>query len=90
MPGKRVQIDDETWHALELLGRDTMKDFQDLADEAFADLLKKHHRPVTLKEALRESARRQPANDPAPTKAERSRGAQARGANPRGAHKPRS
>jgi len=84
MPGKRVQIDDETWHALELLGRDTMKDFQDLADEAFADLLKKHHRPVTLKEALRESARRQPANDPAPTKAERSRGA-----NPRGGRKPR-
>ena len=85
MPGKRVQIDDETWHALELLGRDTMKDFQDLADEAFADLLKKHHRPVTLKEALRESARRQPANDPAPAKAER-----ARGAKPRGVRKPRS
>jgi hypothetical protein len=85
MPGKRVQIDDETWHALELLGRDTMKDFQDLADEAFADLLKKHHRPVTLKEALRESARRQPANDPAPAKAERSRGA-----NARSARKPRS
>jgi hypothetical protein len=41
-----------------------MKDFQELADEAFADLLKKHQRPVTLKEALRESARRAPANDP--------------------------
>jgi hypothetical protein len=43
-----------------------MRDFQELADEAFADLLKKHHRPVTLKEALRESARRHPANDPVP------------------------
>jgi hypothetical protein len=64
MPGKRVQLDDETWQALDLLGRDLMKDFQELADEAFADLLKKHQRPVTLKEALKQSARRAPANDP--------------------------
>ena len=41
MPGKRVQFDDETWHAIELLGRDTMKDFQEIADEAFRDLLEK-------------------------------------------------
>src|SRR5687768_14642487 len=39
---------------------------RDLANEAFADLLKKHGRPTTLKEALRESARREPANDPHP------------------------
>jgi hypothetical protein len=65
MPGKRVQFDDETWQALDLLARDSAKDFQELADEAFADLLKKHHRPVTLKDALRESARRAPANDDA-------------------------
>jgi hypothetical protein len=64
MPGKRIQFDDATWQALDLLARDSMKDFQELADEAFADLLKKHQRPVTLKEALRESARRAPANDP--------------------------
>jgi hypothetical protein len=63
MPGKRVQIDDETWTALQMLGRDCMKDFQDLADEAFADLLKKYHRPVTLKDALRQSMRSIPAND---------------------------
>ncbi|MFY9692669.1 MAG: hypothetical protein WA776_13615 [Xanthobacteraceae bacterium] len=56
MPGKRVQLDDETWRALDLLGRDQMKDFQELADEAFRDLLKKHGRPVDLKEALRRSA----------------------------------
>jgi hypothetical protein len=68
MPGKRVQIDDETWQALELLGRDSMRDFQELANEAFADLLKKHHRPVTLKDALRQSARRVAANDEAPAK----------------------
>jgi hypothetical protein len=64
MPGKRIQFDDATWQALDLLARDSMKDFQELADEAFADLLKKHQRPVTLKEALRQSARRAPANDP--------------------------
>ena len=40
-----------------------MKSLQDLADEAFRDLLRKHGRPATLKEALRESARRLPAND---------------------------
>jgi len=56
MPGKRVQLDDETWRAVDLLGRDQMKDFQELADEAFGDLLKKHGRPASLKEALRKSA----------------------------------
>jgi uncharacterized protein with von Willebrand factor type A (vWA) domain len=30
--------------------------FQELADEAFADLLKKHGRPVDLRAALRKSA----------------------------------
>ena len=61
---KLVAFDAETWHALHLLSRDSMKSLQELADEAFADLLKKHHRPVTLKQALKESLRRQPANDP--------------------------
>lgn len=56
MPGKRVQLDEETWRALDLLGHDQMKDFQELADEAFRDLLKKHGRPASLKEALRRSA----------------------------------
>jgi hypothetical protein len=56
MPGKRVQFDEETWRALDLLGRDQMKDFQELADEAFRDLLRKYKRPVDLKEALRRSA----------------------------------
>ena len=55
MPGKRVQFDQETWNALDLLARDSMRDFQELADEAFADLLHKHGRPVDLKTALRQS-----------------------------------
>ena len=41
MPGKRVQFDEETWRQIDLLGRDQMKDFQEIADEAFRDLLKK-------------------------------------------------
>ena len=56
MPGKRVQFDQETWNAIDLLARDSMKDFQELADEAFRDLLKKHGRPTDLKSALRQSA----------------------------------
>jgi hypothetical protein len=56
MRGKRVNIDDDTWMALDLLSRDRMATFQELADEAFADLLKKHGRPVDLKAALRKSA----------------------------------
>ncbi len=56
MPGKRVQFDEETWRQLDLLGHDQMKDFQELADEAFRDLLRKYDRPVDLKDALRKSA----------------------------------
>jgi hypothetical protein len=63
MPGKRIQFDDETWHAIDLLAKDSMKDFQELANEAFADLLKKHRRPVGFKAALKQSVRDAPAND---------------------------
>jgi hypothetical protein len=51
-----VQFDAETWQALDLLARDRMMDFQELADEAFRDLLRKHGRPTDLKSALRQSA----------------------------------
>ena len=64
MPGKRVQFDDDTWHALDLLARDRMMDFQELADEAFADLLKKHGRPTDLKTALRESVKKEDSKGP--------------------------
>ena len=63
---KRIEFDAETWHALRLLSGDSLKTLQELAEEAFADLLKKHGRPVTLKQALKESVRRHPANDPRP------------------------
>jgi len=62
MPAKRLHIDGATLQALSLLATDERKTLQDLADEAFSDLLKKHHRPVGLKEALRHSLRRLPAN----------------------------
>jgi hypothetical protein len=55
--GKRVQFDLETWHALNMLARDRMMTFQELADEAFRDLLHKHGRPTDLKDALKRSLR---------------------------------
>ena len=60
MPGKRLQIDEETWIALHQLGLDTMKDFQDLADEAFVDLLRKYQRPVGLRASLKASTEARP------------------------------
>jgi hypothetical protein len=54
---KLVELDAQTWQALDLLGRDSMKTFQELCDEAFRDLLQKHGRPTDLKAALRQSAR---------------------------------
>jgi hypothetical protein len=65
MPGKRVQFDDETWHALDLLAKDRMQDFQELADETFADLLAKHGRPTDLKMALPQSVKETGARTPA-------------------------
>ena len=62
-PRKLIAFDPSTLQALELLGRDAMKDLQELADEAFRDLLKKHGRPACLKDALRQSTRQLPAND---------------------------
>ena len=63
MAGKRVQFDEETWQALALLARDRMMDFQELADEAFRDLLQKHGRPTDLKSALRQSVGQDGATD---------------------------
>jgi len=60
---KRIAFDAATWHALHHLSLDRRVSLQQLADEAFGDLLKKHRRPITLREALKESVRMQPAND---------------------------
>src|SRR5580700_3379716 len=54
---KLVEFDPATWVALDLLGRDTFMTFQELADEAFRDLLRKHNRPVELRDQLKQSAR---------------------------------
>ena len=56
MRGKRVQFDDETWASVDLLAKDRMQTFQEVADEAFRDILKKYGRPASLREALRRSA----------------------------------
>jgi hypothetical protein len=50
-----------------------MQDFQELADEAFADLLQKHGRPVDLKTALRQSVGEIEKSPPAPSAGERPR-----------------
>jgi hypothetical protein len=59
---KMVNIDTATVEALERLAADRKLSFQDLVEEAVADLLKKHRRPVTTKEmfsaSLSESRRR--------------------------------
>jgi len=54
---KLVEFDPATWVALDLLGRDTFMSLQELADEAFRDLLRKHNRPIELRDQLKQSAR---------------------------------
>ena len=56
MPRKIIHFHPEMLTALEDLASDRMATMQELADEAFTDLLKKHRRPVVLKAALRNSA----------------------------------
>ena len=54
---KLIAFDEDTFDKLKQLGRDRMATFQELADEAFADLLKKHGIPIDLRDALRKSVR---------------------------------
>src|SRR5262249_39200864 len=60
---RRIAFDPATWQALDGLAKDGRETIQELADEAFRDLLKKPRRPTPLREMLRESTRPQPAND---------------------------
>ena len=53
---KLIAFDDDTFDKLKQLGRDRMATIQELADETFADVLRKHGIPVDLKDALRKSA----------------------------------
>jgi hypothetical protein len=54
---KLIEFDDDTFDKLKQLARGRMGTLQELADEAFADLLKKHGIPIDLKDTLRKSAR---------------------------------
>ncbi len=67
---KIIEFDPETYDALVLLARDSMSSLQELADEAFRDLLKKRGRPTSLKDALRRSLKT-PSKRPPVKKAER-------------------
>ena len=60
---RRIQFDDHIWHALQHLCLETGQGLQEVADEAFRDLLRKKRRPVTLREGLAESLRLIPANE---------------------------
>jgi hypothetical protein len=60
---RRVAFNPATWHVLNCLVLQTGRSFQQLADEASRDLRRKHRRPLTLRDALRESVRMQPANE---------------------------
>lgn len=61
VPGKIVQFDDEIFALVNLLRRERRRSFQQLADEAFRDLLEKHGHPPKLKDQLRESLEDTPA-----------------------------
>lgn len=58
---KLIGFDDETLDKLVQLGRNRMATLQELADEAFADLLKKHGVPIDLRDALKKSVRSEEA-----------------------------
>jgi hypothetical protein len=60
---RRVEIDRTLWHALQPFMHEQGWTLHQAADAAFRELLRKHHRPISLHDALRESLRRQPAND---------------------------
>ncbi|MFO1157917.1 MAG: hypothetical protein U1E60_03670 [Reyranellaceae bacterium] len=55
---KMVHIDTVSLEALDVVANERKVRPQDLIDEAIADLLKKHHRPITTREMLIASARK--------------------------------
>jgi hypothetical protein len=69
---KLIAFDEDTFAKLSELGRDRMATIQELADEAFADVLKKHGIPIDLRDALRKSAAPSraaaPRNEPSKTR----------------------
>ena len=61
MRRKLIEFEEDTLQKLTVLARDRMATFQELADEAFTDLLTKHGVPIDLQDALRKSARSESA-----------------------------
>ena len=55
--GKRLQFDRETWNAIDVMARDQMKSIEEITEEAFRDLLKKHGRSADFREQLKLSVR---------------------------------
>jgi hypothetical protein len=53
---KLIAFDDDTFDKLARFGRARVATIQELADEAFADVLKKHGIAVDLKNGFRKSA----------------------------------
>ena len=53
---KLIEFDEDTFAKLKQLARDRMATIQELADEAFTDLMKKHGIPIDLRDALKKSA----------------------------------
>ena len=68
---KLIGFDDDTLDKLTLLGRNRMATLQELADEAFADLLKKHGVPIDLRDALKKSVRKEEADQDLDKKADK-------------------
>jgi hypothetical protein len=61
---KLIEFDAQTWHALNLLSRESKKTFQELADEAFRDLLQKYRRaPIWRRRCGKARALNMPALD---------------------------
>lgn len=72
MTTRKIEIEDELLQSLNLLALDSGRTVNALIDEALRLLLKKHHRPANLGEALRMSLRQHGSNDnkaPARTRA---------------------
>lgn len=70
---KVFNVDERVLDALAFFARDRKVTLDDLADEAFRELLKRHKRPLSLKAALQASARTLPANDPGPKRVAKTR-----------------
>jgi len=59
---RRIELTPETWHALDELQYATGRPLHELAEEAFADLIKKRRQPRSLREALLEVTQRHHAS----------------------------